>query len=165
MKPATMRNTPWVRVSIMAIVTVALTIAVTMMKEHVAAARNFVVEDSLRLPVDVEVLGIYPHAHYLGKRMGAWAILPDQQKRWLILIPRWDIDRQSVYRYRKPVFLPKRSVMHMRYIYDNSSGNLHNPHNPPVRVKAGNRSDFRHALQLAPDHAQARANLEHLPPS
>jgi Flp pilus assembly protein TadD len=27
------------------------------------------------------------------------------------------------------------------------------------------REDFRHALQLAPDHAQARANLAHLPPS
>ena len=27
------------------------------------------------------------------------------------------------------------------------------------------REDFRHALQLAPDHAQARANLQHLPPS
>jgi Flp pilus assembly protein TadD len=27
------------------------------------------------------------------------------------------------------------------------------------------REDFRHALQLAPDHAQARANLERLPPS
>jgi Flp pilus assembly protein TadD len=27
------------------------------------------------------------------------------------------------------------------------------------------REDFLHALQLAPDHAQARANLQHLPPS
>jgi Flp pilus assembly protein TadD len=27
------------------------------------------------------------------------------------------------------------------------------------------REDFRHALQLAPGHAQARANLQHLPPS
>jgi hypothetical protein len=59
-----------------------------------AGERNFVVEDLLRLPVDVEVLGIYPHAHYLGKRMEAWATLPDQQKKWLILIPDWDIDRQ-----------------------------------------------------------------------
>ena len=118
-----------------------------------AGERNFVVEDGLRLPVDVEVLGIYPHAHYLGKRMEAWATLPDQQKRWLILIPSWDIDRQSVYRYRKPVFLPKGSVLHMRYTYDNSSSNAHNPHNPPVRVKAGNRSEDEMAhlwLQVLP---------------
>jgi Flp pilus assembly protein TadD/mono/diheme cytochrome c family protein len=116
-------------------------------------ARNFVVEDSLRLPVDVEVLGIYPHAHYLGKRLEAWATLPDQQKKSLILIPSWDIDRQSVYRYRSPVFLPKGSVVHMRYVYDNSSDNAHNPHVPPVRVKAGNRSEDEMAhlwLQVLP---------------
>jgi Flp pilus assembly protein TadD len=116
-------------------------------------ARNFVVEDSLRLPVDVEVLGIYPHAHYLGKRLEAWATLPDQQKKSLILIPSWDIDRQSVYRYRSPVFLPKGSVVHMRYVYDNSSDNPHNPHAPPVRVKAGNRSEDEMAhlwLQVLP---------------
>jgi Flp pilus assembly protein TadD/mono/diheme cytochrome c family protein len=114
---------------------------------------SFVVEDSLHLPVDVEVLGIYPHAHYLGKHLEAWATLPDQQKKWLILIPSWDIDRQSVYRYRTPVFLPKGSVVHMRYIYDNSSDNAHNPHAPPVRVKAGNRSEDEMAhlwLQVLP---------------
>jgi Flp pilus assembly protein TadD len=116
-------------------------------------ARNFLVEDSLRLPVDVEVLGIYPHSHYLGKRLEAWATLPDQQKKSLILIPNWDIDRQSVYRYRNPVFLPKGSVVHMRYLYDNSSANPHNPHAPPVRVKAGNRSEDEMAhlwLQVLP---------------
>jgi Flp pilus assembly protein TadD/mono/diheme cytochrome c family protein len=118
-----------------------------------AGDRGFVVEDALRLPVDVEVLGIYPHAHYLGKRMEAWATLPDQKKKWLILISSWDIDRQSVYRYRSPVFLPKGSVVHMRYTYDNSSANEHNPHSPPVRVKAGNRSEDEMAhlwLQVLP---------------
>ena len=120
-----------------------------------AGERDFVVEDALRLPVDVAVLGIYPHAHYLGKRMEAWAILPDQKKQWLILIPEWDIDRQGVYRYRQPVLLPKGSVVHMRYVYDNSSTNRHNPHNPPVRVKAGNRSEDEMAhlwLQVLPVH-------------
>ena len=123
-------------------------------------ARSFVVEDALRLPVDVQVLGIYPHAHYLGKRLEAWATLPDQQKKWLILIPNWDIDRQSVYRYRNPVLLPKGSVIHMRYTYDNSSGNQHNPHIPPVRVKAGNRSEDEMAhlwLQVLPVHVPANS--------
>jgi Flp pilus assembly protein TadD/mono/diheme cytochrome c family protein len=118
-----------------------------------AGESDFVVDDSMRLPVDVEVLGIYPHAHYLGKRLEAWAILPNQQKKWLILIPSWDIDRQSVYRYRKPVLLPKGSVVHMHYVYDNSSHNPHNPRVPPVRVKAGNRSQDEMAhlwLQVLP---------------
>ena len=105
-----------------------------------AGDRNFVVQDELRLPVDVEVLGIYPHAHYLGRELEAWAILPGGQKTWLIRIPSWDIDRQSVYRYRTPVFLPRGSVLHMHYVYDNSDQNIHNPNSPPIRVRAGNRS-------------------------
>ncbi len=114
---------------------------------------NFVVEDSLRIPVDVQLLGVYPHAHYLGKRLEAWAILPNQQKKWLILIPKWDIDRQAVYTYKKPIFLPAGSIVHMHYVYDNSASNEHNPHVPPVRVKAGNRSEDEMAhltLQVLP---------------
>ena len=105
-----------------------------------AGDANFVVEDHLKLPVDVDVLGIYPHAHYLGKRLEGYAVLPNGEKKWLILIRNWDIDRQSVYRYKSPVFLPRGTVLHMRYVYDNSSANIRNPNSPPIRVKAGNRS-------------------------
>jgi Flp pilus assembly protein TadD len=100
----------------------------------------FVIEDQLKLPVDVDVLGVYPHAHYLGKRLEGYAVLPNGEKKWLILIKDWDIDRQSVYRFQSPLFLPKNSVLHMRYTYDNSKGNVRNPNSPPVAVKAGNRS-------------------------
>jgi Flp pilus assembly protein TadD len=106
-----------------------------------AGDANFPIEDSLTLPVDVDVLGIYPHAHYLGHDMQGWAILPNGEKKWLVWIRNWDIDRQSVYRYREPLFLPKGTVLHMRYIYDNSAANPHNPHVPPIRVRAGNRSE------------------------
>lgn len=106
-----------------------------------AGAKDFVVEDQLTLPVDVEVLGIYPHAHYLGRDMQGWAELPGGEKRWLVWIKDWDIDRQSVYRYREPMALPKGTVLHMRYVYDNTEENVHNPHSPPVRVRAGNRSE------------------------
>ncbi|WP_263357103.1 tetratricopeptide repeat protein [Acidicapsa ligni] len=122
-----------------------------------AGDKAFVVEDELTLPVDVEVLGIYPHAHYLGKDMQGWAMLPDGQKKWLVWIRDWDIDRQSVYRYKEPVQLPKGTVVHMRYTYDNSAMNVRNPHNPPVRVKAGNRSEDEMAhmwLQVLPMHGK-----------
>jgi len=117
--------------------------------------KNFVVDDSLTLPIDVEALGVYPHAHYLGKDMQVWAILPNGQKKWLVWIRDWDIDRQSVYRYREPVQLPKGTVLHMRYVYDNSESNPRNPHTPPVRVRAGNRSEDEMAhlwLQVLPLH-------------
>ncbi|HLY40949.1 MAG TPA: tetratricopeptide repeat protein [Terracidiphilus sp.] len=105
-----------------------------------AGDAHFVVEGSLKLPVDVDVLGVYPHAHYLGRDLEGWAMLPDGKKKWLVWIRNWDIDRQSVYRYKEPLFLPKGSVLHMRYTYDNSAGNVHNPNSPPIRVQAGNRS-------------------------
>jgi Flp pilus assembly protein TadD/mono/diheme cytochrome c family protein len=105
-----------------------------------AGDANFVVQDQLKLPIDVDVLGVYPHAHYLGKRLEGYAVLPNGEKKWLILIPDWDIDRQSVYRYKSPLFLPKGSVIHMRYTYDNSAANIRNPNSPPIRVRAGNRS-------------------------
>ncbi len=123
-----------------------------------AGDRNFVVHDSLRLPIDVDALGIYPHAHYLGHILEGWADLPTGQKKWLIRIPSWDIDRQSVYRYRTPVFLPRGSVLHMRYVYDNSEDNVHNPNSPPIRVRAGNRSvdEMGHLwIQVLPVHVPA----------
>ncbi len=120
-----------------------------------AGDANFVVTDELKLPVAVEVLGIYPHAHYLGKRMEAWATLPDGSRKDLVLIADWDIDRQSVYRLAAPLPLPAGTVVRMRYVYDNSAGNVRNPNSPPVRVRAGNRSvdEMAHFwLQVLPVH-------------
>jgi len=102
---------------------------------------NFVIEDHLQLPVAVDLLGIYPHAHYLAKRMEAWITYPSGATHPLLLIKDWDIDRQSVYRLAQPLSLPKGSVLHMRYTYDNSAANPRNRHFPPIRVRAGNRSE------------------------
>ena len=79
-----------------------------------AGAKDFVVEDALTLPVAVEVLGVYPHAHYLARQMEAWATLPGGSRRDLILIKEWDIDRQSVYRLARPLALAAGSTLHMR---------------------------------------------------
>ena len=103
-------------------------------------ATDFAVEDHYELPVDVEVLGVYPHAHYLGKDVQGYAILPDGSKTWLIWIRDWDFAWQAVYRCAHPIFLPRGSVLHMRIGYDNSEANPRNPSHPPREVKAGNRS-------------------------
>ncbi len=105
-----------------------------------AGDKAFVIQDSLTLPLAVDVLGLYPHAHYLCKQMEGWAVLPDGERRWLVLIKDWDINRQSVYRLAEPLHLPKGTVLHMRYTYDNSAGNVRNPNSPPIRVQGGNRS-------------------------
>jgi Tfp pilus assembly protein PilF len=102
--------------------------------------RDFLVSDDFQLPLDVDVLAVYPHAHYLGRLLEAYATLPDGSRLWLIRIPQWDVNWQAVYRYRKPLFLPKGTVVSMRYHYDNSAGNVRNPNSPPKRVVGGNQS-------------------------
>jgi Flp pilus assembly protein TadD len=102
--------------------------------------RNFTVTDHLTLPVAVDVLAIYPHAHYVGKQVEAWATLPDGTRRWLIKINDWDINWQAVYTYSQPVALPAGTTVAMRILYDNSSANPRNPSNPPIRVRGGDRS-------------------------
>jgi Flp pilus assembly protein TadD len=105
-----------------------------------ANAKNFVVSDEFTLPVDVNLLAIYPHAHYLGKDLLALVRLPSGEEKTLIHIPRWDLNWQAVYHYARPVKLPSGSTIVMRYVYDNSRDNLSNPNDPPQRVTAGNRA-------------------------
>jgi Flp pilus assembly protein TadD len=114
---------------------------------------DFLVSDDFRLPLDADLLAVYPHAHYLGKLLEGFATLPDGTRRWLIRIPQWDLNWQAVYRYREPLFLPKGTIVSMRFHYDNSAANLRNPHSPPQRVHGGNQSTDEMAhlwLQLLP---------------
>ena len=103
-------------------------------------ARDFLITDDFRLPVGMDVLAVYPHAHYLGTLLEAFATLPNGSRQWLIRIPRWDLNWQAVYHYRQPLFLPKGTVISMRFHYDNSPDNPRNPSSPPRRVTAGNQS-------------------------
>jgi tetratricopeptide (TPR) repeat protein len=124
-----------------------------------AGARDFTVSDDFHLPLDADVLAIYPHAHYLGKLLEAYATLPGGQRKWLIRIPDWDPNWQAVYYYRETVFLPKGTVISMRYHYDNSNANIRNPNHPPKRVGAGNQSTDEMAhlwLQILPRGAGDR---------
>ncbi len=105
-----------------------------------AGVTDFPIADDFKLPLDADVLAVYPHAHYLGKLLEAWATLPDGSRKWLIRIPNWDQNWQAVFYYREPVFLPRDSVIHMRYHYDNSAANVRNPNHPPKRVRAGNQA-------------------------
>ena len=97
--------------------------------------RNYVVEDSYELPVDVEAVSIYPHAHYLGKEMRGTATLPDGSQKDLLWIRQWDFRWQDRYRYRSPVFLPRGTRLSMRLTYDNSAANPNNRNDPPQRVR------------------------------
>jgi hypothetical protein len=120
-----------------------------------AGARDFIIGDDFKLPLDSDVLAVYPHAHYLGKLLEGWATLPDGSRKELIRIPAWDPNWQSVFYYREPLFLPKDSVIHMRYHYDNSAANPRNPNHPAKRVRSGNQAtdEMGHLwLQILPHY-------------
>jgi predicted negative regulator of RcsB-dependent stress response len=165
--------------------------------------RDFLVSDDFKLPMDVYLMAVYPHAHNLGHVLEAYATLPSPvaaaskstaaaskpatppsahvtpaatvgkiapgtrtsapkpggRREWLIRIPEWDRNWEAVYRYKEPVFLPKGTVISMRFHYDNSASNPRNPHNPPQRVHAGNRvrDEMAHLwLQVLPAGGQDR---------
>ena len=127
-----------------------------------AGAPAHVVEDTYRVPVDVDALGIYPHAHFLARQIECFATLPDGSRRWLLRIADWDFNWQDEYRYARPVPIPAGSTLVMRYVFDNSAANPRNPNRPPRRVRFGPKSTDEMAemtLQLLP---RAPASLDAL---
>lgn len=105
-----------------------------------AGEADYRASDRFLLPVDVEILSIYPHAHYLGREVRAFATRPDGTREPLIWIKRWDFNWQDQYEYEEPLFLPAGTVIELELSYDNSAANLANPNRPPVRVRHGPRS-------------------------
>ncbi len=105
-----------------------------------AGEPHYVVRDAYVLPVDVDVLALQPHAHYRARSIRGDATLPDGTRRRLLLIRDWDFRWQHVYRYERPLSLPKGTTLSMEYIYDNSSANPRNPQRPPIRARWGQRS-------------------------
>jgi len=105
-----------------------------------AGEADHTIEVSYRLPVDVDVLAVLPHAHFLGKSLRAFAELPDGTTEELIEISEWDFNWQEAYYYVEPVALPRGTVLQLRFVYDNSLANPRNPHLPPRRVTYGLQS-------------------------
>lgn len=102
-----------------------------------AGKADYTVKDSFTLPVDVELVGAAAHAHYIGKSLKGWAVLPDGKTQPLFWIKDWDFNWQGAYFYKEFVKLPKGTVLHSEVIWDNSADNLRNPNQPPIRVHWG----------------------------
>lgn len=89
---------------------------------------------------DVEVVHVFPHAHYICKEVKGVATRPDGSETTLIWIKDWNFAWQEVYRFEDPPLLPAGTVIDMTWIYDNSAGNPMNPNDPPQRVRWGGES-------------------------
>ena len=128
-----------------------------------AGSKDYFVEDSYTLPVEVTLLAIGPHAHYLGKRLEGYAHLADGSKKELLLIKNWDFNWQTEFRYARPITLPKEATLTMRWVYDNSAENPHNPNQPPKRVRYGPQTTDEMGelwFQLLPRNTAERRLLE-----
>lgn len=116
---------------------------VTLFSEAIDIApgqRDFVLEDHLVLPVAVTLHALYPHAHYVCRRMRGNATLPGGEVRTLFAIDAWDFDWQDDYELREPMALPAGTRLAIDYRYDNSEHNPNNPLRPLRRVRFGQES-------------------------
>jgi Flp pilus assembly protein TadD len=128
-----------------------------------AGAREHVITQTYDFPVAVDLMSVYPHAHYLAKDMLVTAALPGGPVKTLLHIRQWSFHWQQDYRYATPIPLPAGTRLTMRYTFDNSPANRDNPSRPPVRVRLGPQSVDEMAdlgmqvLTKTPDEAQRLA--------
>lgn len=126
-------------------------------------ATDYTVQRSFVLPADVELLGVMPHAHYLGREVWFTTTPPGGTPQTRLHIPRWDFNWQGEYRYAKPISLAAGTRLDFRLAFDNSTNNLHNPSRPPRQVRHGPQTTDEMAefwLQLIPCDAAGLAALQ-----
>lgn len=92
------------------------------------------------LPVDAEFLTVTPHMHLLGKKLNAWATLPNGKQVTLVGVDEWDFRWQDTFVFREPIRLPKGTELEMITFHDNSQQNPTNPSMPPKVVSYGEGS-------------------------
>jgi len=98
------------------------------------------VADHLILPDRRRSAGDLPHAHYLGKRVEAWAELPGGRRTPRCGSTTGTSIGRPLIRYRTRCHLPAGTRVPMQVSYDNRAGNPRNPNHPPRRVRAGDRA-------------------------
>jgi len=124
-----------------------------------AGVKDFPVADDFELPLDVDLLAVYSHAHYLGRVLDAFAA-PRRHEEAAHPHSSMGPELAGGLRYRESVFLPRGTTASLRYSHDNSAHNASNPNSPPRRVVAGTRSvdEMAHLwLQVLPHGGEISA--------
>jgi mono/diheme cytochrome c family protein len=101
---------------------------------------HYVVDNTFTVPGNVELAGIFPHAHLLCKQIKVTATYPDGTVHPLIWIKDWDWNWQDFYQYSHVIQIPSGTKVTQQFIYDNSADNPHNPSSPPQRVHFGEQT-------------------------
>jgi hypothetical protein len=105
-----------------------------------AGDARYALESTQTVKQDVDVVGLFPHMHLLGRTVDAEATLPDGRVVPVLKIADWDFNWQGYYQYATPLRLPKGTVVRARFTFDNSAANPRNPSSPPRRVRFGEQT-------------------------
>jgi hypothetical protein len=123
-----------------------------------AGEKAYHTRETKTLDRDVDLYGVFPHMHLIGKEIKLTAVLPDGTTKSLLWIDNWDFNWQNYYEYATPVLLPKGTQMVMEATHDNSADNPANPNQPPKRVTHGEQTTNEMALvfiNTLPRHSSA----------
>ena len=105
-----------------------------------AGKSDYRVSESFKVPVDIDLISIGAHAHYICRKAKMTAIRPNGRKSVLLQIDDWDLDWQDRYFFKKPLRIPAGTTLTTELIYDNSSNNPENPNHPPREIRWGRES-------------------------
>jgi hypothetical protein len=84
-----------------------------------AGDSNVVETQTVNLPLSVDLYGVVPHMHQLGKSIDVKYTNGDEEQ-CLVDIPEWDFDWQGFYLYKEPMTIPAGSEVKLTCAYDNS---------------------------------------------
>ena len=102
-----------------------------------AGESNYELKSKFTTPVDIDLVGVGAHMHYIGHTAKAHATLPDGTVKSLFYIDDWDFNWQGRYTYDVPIRLPAGTTVEGTVSFDNSAANPHNQFNPPRRIRWG----------------------------
>lgn len=100
---------------------------------------NYQVESSYAIQEDSLLKAMSPHMHLRGKSFVFEALFPDGRSETLLSVPRFDFNWQLDYVPKKPIALPKGTVIHCLATFDNSEENRSNP-DPDASVRWGEQT-------------------------
>ncbi|GIT12929.1 MAG: hypothetical protein CM1200mP34_3350 [Verrucomicrobiales bacterium] len=105
-----------------------------------AGESNYELTSKFTTPVDIDLIGVGAHMHYIGHTAKAHATFPDGTVKSLFYIDDWDFNWQGRYTYDQPIRLPAGTTVEGTVSFDNSA---HQPANPST-PRAASSGDSSH---------------------
>lgn len=128
------------------------TLSTMVRRVDVPAGKSVTIQDSRKLPVDVDLVGFTPRANGIVTRLDLKARLPDGEERVLLHIPEHDPHWIQTWLLENPMRLPAGTILSGSWTLANTEENPRNPFLPLDRYVAARRSGVLSILL----HAAAR---------